>query len=342
MTALIARLSGGRFPAIDKVWLVIAAILAGVAIFLPARLGDAVSFALSALGSTAPYIAIAVLLIGVLKATGAESLVAKAFKGRETRMIVIAALVGGLAPFCSCEVIPFVAGLLGVGAPVSAVMAFWLSSPLVDPPSLLLTAGVLGWQFAIAKAVIAVLIGLFGGFAMKAAMAGGMFADPLKARPSAGCGCGCAPKTGKPVWRFWQEPERRATFVRQASENGLFLVKWMTLAYLIEWAMVTYVPAEAIAGVVGGQGILPVVTAALVGVPAYLNGYAAPPLIAGLVGHGMSQGAAMAFMVAGAASCIPAMAAVFALVKRPVFAAYVGLGFSGAVLAGLGYGLIAG
>ena len=35
-------------------------------------------------------------------------------------------------------------------------------------------------------------------------------------------------------------------------------------------------------------------------------------------------------------------AAVFALVKRPVFAAYVGLGFSGAVLAGLGYGLIAG
>ena len=53
------------------------------------------------------------------------------------------------------------------------------------------------------------------------------------------------------------------------------------------------------------------------------------------------QGAARAFVNEGAVSCIPAMTAVFALVKRPVFGAYVGLGFLGALLSGLAYGLFA-
>ncbi|MEZ5913781.1 MAG: permease [Paracoccaceae bacterium] len=75
----------------------------------------------------------AILAVAWLKATGAETLMARAFEGRETRMIVLAALVGGLAPFCSCEVIPFIAALLAVGVPLSAVMAFWLASPLMDP-----------------------------------------------------------------------------------------------------------------------------------------------------------------------------------------------------------------
>jgi hypothetical protein len=56
----------------------------------------------------------------------------------------------------------------------------------------------------------------------------------------------------------------------------------------------------------------------------------------------MSAGSAMAFIVAGAVSSLPAMTAVFALVKRQVFAAYVVLGFSGAVLTGLVFGALAG
>jgi uncharacterized membrane protein YraQ (UPF0718 family) len=51
--------------------------------------------------------------------------------------------------------------------------------------------------------------------------------------------------------------------------------------------------------------------------------------------QGMSPGAAMSFMIAGAVSSIPAMAAVFALVRKPVFAVYVGLGIGGAIASGL-------
>jgi uncharacterized membrane protein YraQ (UPF0718 family) len=57
--------------------------------------------------------------------------------------------------------------------------------------------------------------------------------------------------------------------------------------------------------------------------------------------QGMSAGAGMAFMMAGAVSCIPAMAAVWSLVKWPVFATYVVFGIGGAVLVGLAFGMVA-
>ncbi|WP_306145624.1 permease [Roseibium sp. MMSF_3412] len=295
-----------------------------------------VSFAVKAFLGTLPYIAFAVALIAWLKAAGAEAYVARAFEGRETQAIVLAALFGGLAPFCSCEVIPFIAGLLAVGAPLSAIMAFWLSSPLIDPPTLLITAGALGWSFAIGKAIFAVALGLFGGFLVSMLLKTGAFSNPVKIGSSAnGCGCGASPLTGKPVWKFWSEAERTRKFGAELKANAFFLVKWLALAYVLEAALVTYVPANLIAGVVGGEGIGSIAISALVGMPAYLNSYVAPPLLAGLMEQGMSAGAAMAFMIAGAVSSIPAMAAVWSLVKPQVFATYLGLGFAGAVLSGL-------
>jgi uncharacterized protein len=320
-------------------WAVIVAILLAVAVLDPSNFVWTVVFAARALASTAPYILFAVLLLAYLKATGAETMVAQAFVGRETRMILLAALVGGLAPFCSCQVIPFIAGLLALGAPLSAVMAFWLSSPLIDPPTLLITAAALGWPFAIAKAVAAVSLGLFGGFLVRAMMRRGAFSNPLRPRPGSGCGCGPS-LDGKPVWKFWGEAPRRIQFRGEIVSNGLFLLKWLSLAYVLEALLVSYIPADLIVKVVGGEGIVPIATAALVGMPAYLNSYVAPPLLAGLIDQGMSQGAAMAFIIAGAVSSVPAMAAVWSLVKPRVFAVYLGLGVSGAIISGMVYQLI--
>lgn len=321
-------------------WALVVALLAGVAVLDPANFAPVVVFAAKALANTGKYILFAVLLLAYLKATGAEALVARAFEGRETRMIVFAALLGGLAPFCSCEVIPFIAGLLALGAPLSAVMAFWLSSPLIDPPTLLITAGALGWNFAIGKAVAAVALGLFGGFAVKALMNTGMFAAPLRVHEPAGC-CGCGQKdAGRPEWKFWKSAERRGRFRTEFVHNALFLLKWLALAYVMEALLVQYVPADLIAGLVGGEGVVPIAVAAFVGMPAYLNSYVAPPLLAGLTEQGMSAGAAMSFMIAGAVSSIPAMAAVWALVRPGVFATYLGIGVFGAILSGVIFQLV--
>lgn len=322
---------------IDKAWLALIAILAVVALLDLPNLDDTILFGAGALLHTAPFILFAILAIGFLKATGAENLLAKAFIGRETRMIVFAALLGGLSPFCSCEVIPFIAALLAVGAPLSAVMAFWLASPLMDPAMFAITAGTLGMDFAIAKTVAAVGLGLFGGIMTMSFAKSPVFADPLRAKPQTCGGC-CGinkPFSGTPMWRFWQESDRRILFRETVVENGVFLLKWLALAYVIEALMLRYVPADMIAGVLGGSGVTPILLGALVGAPAYLNGYGAVPLVDALLQQGMSNGAAMSFVIAGGVSCIPAAIAVWALVKPRVFAAYLGFAMLGAFLAGL-------
>lgn len=317
-------------------WGVIVAILLAIALFSLETLWPTITFTLRAIASTAPFIIFAVLAVAYLKASGAETLLAKAFEGNTTRMIVMAALLGGLSPFCSCEVIPFIAALLAVGAPLGAVMAFWLASPLMDPAMFAITSGTLGFDFALAKTIAAVSIGLFGGFGVMMASNTPLFADPLREKPAASGCCGTEkPFSGAPVWSFWTNAERRQTFTKTALDNALFLTKWLTLAYLIEALMLRYLPADMIAGILGGTGVMPILLGALVGAPAYLNGYAAVPLVDALLTQGMSQGAAMSFVIAGGVSCIPAAIAVWALVKPRIFAAYLGFALIGAIVAGL-------
>ncbi|MEM9435856.1 MAG: permease [Pseudomonadota bacterium] len=324
-----------KFRDIPRGWLASVLILAMLALFDAPQVPDTLVFTAKALLNTAPFIVFAVLAVAYVKASGAETLLAKAFQGNQVRMITLAALLGGLSPFCSCEVIPFIAGLLAVGAPLSAVMAFWLASPLMDPAMFTITAGAISWEFAVAKTVAAVALGLMGGFVTLALMKSPVFADPLRdTQQKRGCGCGPSPFSGRPVWRFWGEPPRREIFRETAFENALFLLKWLTLAYLLESLMLAYVPAEWIAGALGGTGATPVVIGALIGAPAYMNGYAAVPLVGELMNQGMAPGAAMAFIVAGGVSSIPAAVAVWALVKQRVFVAYILLGLTGAMLAG--------
>ncbi|WP_101065677.1 permease [Roseovarius salinarum] len=326
----------------DKAWAALVAILAGVAVLDRAQFIPTVSFATEALWHTAPFIAFAVLAVAYMKATGAETLVARAFEGRQSRMIVLAAFIGGLAPFCSCEIIPFIAAMLALGAPLGAVMALWLASPLMDPAMFLITSGTLGWDFAIAKTAAAISIGLFGGFATMALAGSVIFTDPLREKPQVGGCCGVKkPFEGKPVWRFWKEQARRDSFRATALDNAVFLLKWLALAYVVEALMLEYIPADTVAGVLGGSGPMPIILGAVVGAPAYLNGYAAVPMVDALLAQGMTQGAAMSFVIAGGVSCIPAAIAVWALVKPRVFAAYIGFAVIGAVLAGLAWQAVA-
>jgi uncharacterized membrane protein YraQ (UPF0718 family) len=327
---------------IDNAWLALVLVLIAVAALDTPQLGPTLSFALDALASTAPFILFAVLAIGYLKATGAENVIAKAFVGRESRMIIFAALLGGLAPFCSCEVIPFIAALLAAGTPLSAVMAFWLSSPLMDPAMFSITSGQLGFDFALAKTASAVGLGLFGGFATMMLAKSPVFADPLREKPQIGGCCGVKkPFSGTPQWKFWTDQDRREIFRDTTLENALFLFKWLALAYVLEALMIHYVPAEWIATFLGGDGVQPILMGAIVGAPAYLNGYAAVPLVDAMLQQGMANGAAMSFMLAGGVSCIPAAVAVWALVKPRVFAAYLGLAMIGSFLAGIAWQAIA-
>ena len=325
-----------RFAKEQQVWLVSSLILAALAVFDMAQAGASARFAFDALLNTAPYLILSIAIAAWAGATGADNLIAKAFTGAPLVMIGIAALAGGISPFCSCGVIPLIAALLAMGVPLSAVMAFWLASPIMDPSMFVLTAGVLDLEFAVAKTIAAIGLGVFGGFVVHVLARGGALADPLREGVgNGGCG-GARVRAPKPVvWRFWTEAERRAKFGKNALTTTLFLAKWLTLAFILESLMLAWIPAETVTAALGGEGLLPILTATLVGVPAYLNGYAALPLVGGLIEQGMAPGAGMAFLVAGGVTSIPAAMAVWALAKPQVFGLYIGLSLTGAFASGL-------
>lgn len=326
----------------NMAWTVVGLAVLALAVLDSPQVPDTLVFVANNLVAIAPFLALAIGLAAFAKASGADGLIARVFSGRLGVMIFAAALFGGLSPFCSCGVIPLIAALLSMGVPLPAVMAFWLASPVMDPSMFVLTAATLGTPFAIAKTTAAVGIGLMGGYVTWALQSRGMFADPLLPGVGNG-GCGASSvRTPKPVvWRFWEEENRRQTFGKEILSVSMFLGKWLTIAFFVESLMLSYVPADGIANVLGTGSIWAIPTAVLVGVPAYLNGYAALPLVDGLIDMGVSPGAGMAFLVAGGITSIPAAIAVFALVKRPVFFLYIALALTGGTLAGIGYQLFA-
>lgn len=319
-----------------SVWVATAAILTLVTLINPAQGLDSLSFTLQALVKTAPYLLLSIGVAAYANATGADGLIARAFTGAPVVMILVAAAFGGLSPFCSCGVIPLIAALLAMGVPLSAVMAFWLASPVIDPSMFALTVGVLGMEFAVAKTLAAIGLGVAGGYITLALTRTGAFADPLREGVgNGGCGASNVRDPKPPVWAFWRDDDRRAKFARSALSTTLFLAQWLTLAFLLESLMIAFVPADLVARAVGGEGLGSILAATLVGVPAYLNGYAALPLVSGLIEQGMAPGAGLAFLVAGGVTSLPAAIAVWALAKRPVFVLYVALALTGSLASGL-------
>ena len=134
-----------------------------------------------------------------------------------------------------------------------------------------------------------------------------------------------------------REATRRTIFAQEAKGAAALMLKWLTLAFIIESLVVTYLPTELIAAYVGESSTLAIPIAVALGIPSYIDGYAALPLVRGLIELGMTPGAAMAFLVAGGITSLYASVAVIALVRLPVFFAYLGLAIAGSFVVGYLY-----
>ena len=315
----------------DRVFQATLAMILLLAVFDSSQLPASLAFTVESMWLMLPFFALAIAIAASAKATGADALIARAFGGNPLRATLLAALVGAISPFCSCGVIPLIAALLGAGVPLAPVMAFWIASPIMDPEMFVLTAAGIGTGFAIAKTLAAVAMGLFAGFAVLVIQRHGGLQSPLQSGPGTVCGSACSTQQADVVWNFWRDRERLTTFGNEARDIGLFLGKWLGLAFFLESLMLAYVSSNWIAGYVGADNAFAIPLAAVVGVPSYLNGYAAIPLVSGLIDIGMTPGAAMAFVTAGAVSSVPAAIAVWALVRRPVFLLYLALGLAGSI-----------
>lgn len=124
-------------------------------------------------------------------------------------------------------------------------------------------------------------------------------------------------------------------FGRDLLRNCWLMGRWMLLGIAVEALVTLYVSPHAFDAILGHSLFISVFVAALLSIPLYLNGVSAIPIGASLVAVGMSPAGLTTFMLAGAITTLPAMAAVRAVVDRRIFLLYLTTGVVGSIVVGL-------
>lgn len=331
---------------------------------------------LQAIGHVWPWFLTSIILSVFIRALKLDKVIRKTFSAKVGTAILIATLVGAFSPFCSCTVVPIIAGLIMSGVPLAPIMAFWIASPSMDPEIFAFSVGLIGWPLAVARLVATLLLSLAAGYVTFALTNASPLADILSGalrhrepvavtlaspamspplsmmetgKPETMSAISANPVEGRIIsksqikvrevgWRqelvesfgriVWPD------FVREVGRQSWLLGRWVLLAFLLEALITLYIPQENIAILLGNDSPFAVPLAALIGVPLYLNNFGALPIVAGLLDQGIQPGAAIAFLIAGPVTTIPAMTAVYGTVNNRVFILYVTIALFGAMIMG--------
>ena len=321
------------------IWSACLLLLAGVGFAWPEHAVNAAKFVLWGLIIVAPIVIPGILLTAWIIASGADAHIAGVFEGRSLRAVVTASLIGAITPVCGVTVLPLMAGLLAAGVPLAPIMAFWLSSPITDPAMLATTAATLGLSFAIGKTLAAFGLGLFGGaitglfakrpWALNALRDNGLVRQLSAAR------CEAAQTFNPWVWR---SEARQQSFNTQFWATTRLILICLIPAFAAEYALNAALTPGALAAYVGEDQWWAIPAAVFVGAPAYIDGYAALPLTRGLIDNGMSEGAAMAFLISGGVVSIWGAMAIAPVIKLKPFLLYLLLAVLGSLAAGYVFG----
>ncbi len=161
----------------------------------------------------------------------------------------------------------------------------------------------------------------------------GCAAEAPAALPSA-CSCGTA--AAVPA----KNPVTARRFLGEAFDAGKrLLVMFFGFAF-IGYFLNGLIPQAWVTAIFGSGNIYSVPLAATLGLPLYINSEASLPLVRALLDGGMSQGAAMAFLITGAGTSIGALAGALTIARWRVIALVIGTLWVGAIAIGYAYNAI--
>jgi len=319
---------------IDRPSLILVAILILTALNSREQFLISLNFVMDSLIGVSLFLVATFVLTSWVRASNAENALHNVFQGKPITAIFISTIAGAVTPLCSVMVIPLITSLLRSRVSLAVVMAFWISSPIISPEYFILTIAVVDTKFAVARFLSAILLGLGSGFVTHFLIEKGFFQNTLLERIENKLTSDTFEPNRKPVWNFWKFEERREIFYRDFIKNSVFLSKWLVLIFFIESLMIAYIPIDLIAGFLGKENQWGIVFSTLIGIPSYLNGVAAIGLVKSLIEMGMNPAGGLAFIVGGAVTSMPAMLAVFSIVRRNIFILYVTMALTGSIICG--------
>jgi len=115
-----------------------------------------------------PYWLIGMLIAGSLVVFVSWEAVRKKMGHGGFKANLLATASGSIIPICSCGIVPVLVGMLEAGVPLGPTLAFLIAAPMLNIPTVFLTASLLGKKIAIARVIavffIAMGVGLIVSF----------------------------------------------------------------------------------------------------------------------------------------------------------------------------------
>ena len=288
--------------------------------------------AIDLLGQLWPYLVAGIVLSTVVKVFVSKQQMTTFFSHRrDTTTILIACLIGVVSPVGSYVIIPMSAALLVIGVPLPALMALMVASPLINPNLFVLTAGAMGLEMAILRTLSAFLLGCVAGYTTRWLIKKQLLLPD---------------KVIRNIRQFSLDQFSGSTrertvsgFLLELYKMTLYVSKYFFLAILLAAVIKIAVNPSFIVKLFNNEGVLSVILSTAAGVPFYVCGGAAIPVVEQLADLGMSQGAVLAYFISGPVTKISNLVLLQATFKRVILIQYLIIGILGAIFFGSLYNL---
>ncbi len=245
---------------------------------------------------------------------------------------VLAALLGVVTPFCSCSAVPLFIGFVESGIPLGVTFSFLMATPMVNEIALVMLFGMFGWQIAALYMSTGLVIAIIAGMII-----------------------GRIPNVEKGVEDFvWQiKVGQQGALETKSTWADRFTTAWQSTREIVSkvWLFVVigiavgagihgYIPADALAGILGKEAWWSVPLGVIIGVPMYANAAGIIPVVHALMEKGAALGTVLAFMMSVVALSLPEMIILRRVLKPRLIAIFVGVVAVGIMLTGYLFNLV--
>jgi len=268
-----------------------------------------------------PSLLLGLLIAGILHVFLPRNLIKRRLSKPGLKGVFEAVLIGVPMPLCSCGVIPTAMGLRKDGASRGAVTGFLISTPQTGVDSILVSATFLGWPFALFKVIAAFVTGMIGGTLANAL-------DKKNVRDE------------NADWKPEEEDTPSKNRLVEVFRYGIFellgsIDLWIVIGLVASVLITILIPPGSLSQFswIGGLGGMLLVL--LIALPMYVCTTGSVPIAASLITAGMPVGTALVFLMAGPASNVATIGAVYRVLGGKVLAVYLGTVATFSMLLGL-------
>lgn len=309
---------------------------------------DTLLYVINTLLHNAPVLAFGILAAAAINVYVDPEKLKHAIMKKSGVSITGSVAFGAFTPFCACGTMAVIVSMMTTALPWGPIMAFLTSSPLMSPDEFILISGIVSVKFAIALTAASLIIGISSGYITHFIEKNTKFLEnqarfTSKKAASSCCAtqsvepCACSESefaiSSTSCCLSERKPVKKRNFIAKYKLRELLKVFYeigvkQVLVYFTVFAAIgflinKFVPAEIIIKYMGSGNIFAVPLLSLIGLPLYVNGSSAIPIINSLLSGGASQGALLAFMITGPGTSAGVLTGLLTIMKKRAIGLYI-------------------